>query len=89
MIGAVDKFIVEQAPWKLAKAGDAEAERLDEVLYTSAEALRIVTALLGPVLPRVGGEDLGAAWIRNASRPHKNGGFALGPSARAARPWDW
>ena len=51
LIGAVDKYIVEQAPWKLAKAGDAEAKRLDEVLYTAAEALRIVTALLAPVLP--------------------------------------
>ena len=51
LIGAVDKYIVEQAPWKLAKGGDAEAKRLDEVLYTAAEALRIVTALLGPVLP--------------------------------------
>jgi methionyl-tRNA synthetase len=51
LIGAVDKYIVEQAPWKLAKAGDAETKHLDEVLYTAAEALRIVTALLGPVLP--------------------------------------
>jgi methionyl-tRNA synthetase len=51
LIGAVDKYIVNQAPWKLAKAGDAESKRLDEVLYTAAEALRIVTALLGPVLP--------------------------------------
>ncbi len=51
LIGAVDKYIVEQAPWKLAKAGDAEAKRLDEVLYTAAEALRIVTALLAPILP--------------------------------------
>ena len=51
LIGAVDKYIVEQAPWKLAKGGDAEFKRLDEVLYTSAEALRIVTALLAPVLP--------------------------------------
>jgi len=51
MIAAVDKYIVNQAPWKLAKGGDADAKRLDEVLYTSAEALRIITALLGPVLP--------------------------------------
>ncbi len=51
LIGAVDKYIVEQAPWKLAKGGDADAKRLDEVLYTAAEALRIVTALLAPILP--------------------------------------
>jgi len=51
VIGAVDKYIVEQAPWKLAKGGDPEAKRLDEVLYTAAEALRIVTATLAPMLP--------------------------------------
>jgi methionyl-tRNA synthetase len=52
LIARVDKFIVERAPWKLAKAEDAESRRrLDETLYTSAEALRIVTALLSPVIP--------------------------------------
>jgi methionyl-tRNA synthetase len=56
----VDKYIVEQAPWKLAKGGDDEAKRLDEVLYTSAEALRIVTALLGPVLP----ESAAKIWMQ-------------------------
>ncbi len=52
LIAAVDKFIVAQAPWKLAKAGDADsAALLDSTLYTAAEALRIVTALLYPVMP--------------------------------------
>ena len=52
LISAVDKFIVEQAPWKLAKGSDADAQNaLDDTLYTAAEALRIVTALLSPVLP--------------------------------------
>jgi methionyl-tRNA synthetase len=51
LIGAVDKYIVEKAPWKLAKEGDTTAKQLDETLYTAAEALRIVTALLAPVLP--------------------------------------
>ena len=50
LIAAVDKFIVEQAPWKLAK-DPAAKDRLDETLYTAAEALRIATALLSPVLP--------------------------------------
>jgi methionyl-tRNA synthetase len=50
LIGAVDKFIVEQAPWKQAK--NPEPNGLDATLYTAAEALRIVTALLAPVLPQ-------------------------------------
>ncbi len=51
VISAVDKFIVERAPWKLIKDEDA-AERLDETLYSIAEALRIVCALAAPVLPQ-------------------------------------
>jgi len=51
LISAVDKFIVQQAPWKLARQPDAQ-EKLDTTLYTSAEALRIATALLSPVLPQ-------------------------------------
>ena len=50
LIGAVDKFIVEQAPWKQAK--NPEPNGLDATLYTAAEALRIATALLAPVLPQ-------------------------------------
>ena len=50
LIAAVDKYIVEQAPWKQAKIEGGE-KRLDETLYTAAEALRIVTSLLAPVLP--------------------------------------
>jgi methionyl-tRNA synthetase len=50
LIGAVDKYIVTRAPWKHAK--DAAPEQLDETLYTAADALRIVTALVSPVLPQ-------------------------------------
>jgi methionyl-tRNA synthetase len=50
LIAAVDKYIVEQAPWKQSKTEGAE-KLLDRTLYTAAEALRIVTSLLAPVLP--------------------------------------
>lgn len=49
LITAADKYIVEQAPWKLFKAKDDSA--LDEVLYNIADTLRIVTVLAAPVLP--------------------------------------
>ena len=52
LISAVDKFIVEMAPWKLARdPEEAARQRLNDTLYTAAEALRVVTALLYPVLP--------------------------------------
>jgi methionyl-tRNA synthetase len=51
-ISVIDKFIVERAPWKLAKQTDAHATRLlNETLYTAAEALRLVCAWLYPVMP--------------------------------------
>src|ERR1700677_2138911 len=52
LVSAVDKYIVENEPWSLGDKGDEESRsRLATVLYTSAEALRIVTALVHPVIP--------------------------------------
>ncbi len=55
LIAAVDKFIVEKAPWMLARISpdlQTPAQNLPTTLYTAAEALRIVTALVAPVLPQ-------------------------------------
>lgn len=52
LVGAVNKYIVEHEPWKLAEQpGEANRARLGTVLYTCAESLRIVTALAHPVIP--------------------------------------
>ena len=52
LVAAVDKYIVENEPWSLAeKQDETNRARLATVLYTSAEALRIVTALAHPVMP--------------------------------------
>jgi methionyl-tRNA synthetase len=52
LVSAVDKYIVENEPWSLGDKQDEESRsRLATVLYTSAEALRIVTALAHPVMP--------------------------------------
>jgi methionyl-tRNA synthetase len=52
MLSAADKFIVEQAPWKLARGTDpADAQKLNDALYASVETLRIGVALLHPILP--------------------------------------
>jgi methionyl-tRNA synthetase len=52
LVGAVDRYIVENQPWSLDEKKDEESRaRLATVLYTSAEALRIVTALAHPVMP--------------------------------------
>jgi methionyl-tRNA synthetase len=52
MLSGVDRFIVEQAPWKLARSTDeADQRRLNDALYSSAETLRIACALLHPIMP--------------------------------------
>jgi methionyl-tRNA synthetase len=51
LLSKLDKFIVERAPWKMARQPEAHAD-LDATLYTAAEALRIATVLLSPVLPQ-------------------------------------
>ncbi len=52
LIAAVDKYIVENEPWSLGEKQDEDSRsRLATVLYTSAEALRIVTALAHPIMP--------------------------------------
>jgi methionyl-tRNA synthetase len=52
LVSAVDKYIVENEPWALGDKPDEQSRaRLATVLYTSAEALRIVAALAHPIMP--------------------------------------
>jgi len=51
LISRVNKYIVENEPWVLAEK-PAEAGRLDSVLCHCAESLRIVAALLAPIMPK-------------------------------------
>ncbi len=61
LVAAVDKYIVENEPWALAEKQDEDSRsRLATVLYTSAEALRIVTALAYPVMP----EATAKIWVQ-------------------------
>ncbi len=66
LIAMVDKFIVEQAPWKLAKAGAESAAALDATLYSAAEALRVITALLYPVMP----QSTAKIWLQLGMEKH-------------------
>jgi len=70
IISAVDKFIVERAPWKAKASG---GDDLDETLYTAADALRTVCVLVHPVMPHAAA----AIWEQL--------GFS-GPVSKAALP---
>ena len=49
VVKACNRYFEDTAPWALAKAGNRE--RLATVMYNGAEALRIVSGLLYPVMP--------------------------------------
>jgi len=52
LVAAVNKYIVDNEPWAVAEKDDQDSRaRLATILHTSAEALRIVTALVHPVIP--------------------------------------
>ena len=52
-VGAVNVYVTEQEPWKVAKDDSPAARaRLATVLYTAAESLRAVAVLHAPVMPR-------------------------------------
>ncbi|MFA5929209.1 MAG: methionine--tRNA ligase [Candidatus Margulisiibacteriota bacterium] len=48
-ISKLNKYIEDQAPWKLAKEG--KAAQVNTVLYELLESLRIITVLITPYMP--------------------------------------
>jgi methionyl-tRNA synthetase len=57
LIDATNEYLAESEPWLLAK-DPAQADRLSQVLFDSAEALRIAAVLLSPVIPTAATEIL-------------------------------
>jgi methionyl-tRNA synthetase len=87
-ISQVDAYLVEQKPWKIA-SDPIHRGQLREVLYSAAEALRIITALSHPVLPEATRE----IW-RHLGQPGRLEDFRLGelvwgglkPGTRISKP---
>ena len=50
LINDVNKYIVQREPWALAKKPERRAV-LDATLYHAADALRVIAALIDPVMP--------------------------------------
>jgi methionyl-tRNA synthetase len=51
LIARVNKYIVENEPWAIAEK-PSESAKLDSVLFHAAESLRLIAALLAPVIPK-------------------------------------
>jgi methionyl-tRNA synthetase len=81
-IKRLNRYVQDEQPWKLAK-DPGEAERVDQVLYTLAEGLRVVSVLLHAFMPAkaeqllaaLGRGDLDLEGARLGAAP---GGAAVG-----------
>src|SRR6202167_1556607 len=61
LIGAVDQYIADAKPWKLAESTEPAAKRqLGAVLWTAGQALRFVAVLAHPFIP----ESTLQLWLR-------------------------
>jgi methionyl-tRNA synthetase len=76
VIGSINRYIVEEQPWVLAKDTQAR-ERLHTVLYNICEGVRIVAGLLAPVVP----DAADAIWNQL--------GLSSGASAAQAQDLEW
>jgi len=57
IVDAANEFIAGSEPWALAR-DEANADRLNQVLFDAAEAVRVAAVLLLPVMPRSAAEIL-------------------------------
>ena len=72
-VRALNKFVTDTKPWELAK-DDANAARLDQVLYALTDGLRIVAVALHAYLPETSRQIL-----RALGQPEEFGWDAVGP----------
>jgi methionyl-tRNA synthetase len=85
-IKRLNRYVQEEQPWQLAK-DEAQAARLDEILYALAEGLRVVSLLLHPFMPEsaerllaaLAREDLSLDRARFGAMP---GGATIGALAQ-------
>jgi methionyl-tRNA synthetase len=80
LVGALNGYLSEQQPWKVAKDIETDAAakaRVGTILYTAAEGLRVLTVLLNPFMPRSSAElwhALGAEAALGALETQRVGG---------------
>lgn len=77
LVRRLNQYVQDEEPWKLAK-DDAQAERLDRVLYGLAEGLRVVSVLLHPFVPDSSAKLLAALGEEDLSLERARLGRAAG-----------
>ncbi len=88
IVAEANRYLVEKAPWAMAKDPE-RAEELAQVLYASAEVLRILAVLTSPIMPKAAAhlwEQLGIPERLEAQRlPEAARWGGLSPGFRTAK----
>ncbi|HSH13900.1 MAG TPA: methionine--tRNA ligase subunit beta, partial [Desulfurivibrionaceae bacterium] len=85
VISLANKYIVTNAPWELAKQPD-QRERLETVLNTLLESLRLITLTMHPVMPGTAGKMAVALGITSAPDLNSQGVWGLLPVGSGVNP---
>ncbi|HTV83184.1 MAG TPA: methionine--tRNA ligase [Acidobacteriaceae bacterium] len=92
LIAIIDGYITQYTPWKLVDSANPDDQhRANTILYSAAEGIRVITALLYPVMPystakaweQLGLGDIQAADLRN---PEHWGGLQAGTKLGTLSP---
>ena len=74
LIRVLDGYITAHTPWKLAKSTDpVDQKKLEEILYTAAELIRIVTAFAHPFIPYTTAKVWAQLGLGDIEQAAKNG----------------
>ena len=88
LVREANRYLVEVAPWKLAKDEDRRQD-LADALYESMEALRLIALMAWPAMPRAAGrlwEQLGPAEPLEAEHlPEAARGGLLEPGTKSSK----
>ncbi len=83
LVGALNGYLSEEAPWKVAKEIDdlgRRRARVATILYTAAEGLRVLAVVLHPFIPRA----TASLWTAlGAEATPRAAGFAVAPGRGA------
>ena len=85
MVGAANRYIDEQAPWKLRKT---DPERMSTVLYTLMETIRYLAILMQPIVPKSAGRMLDQLGVETSTRNFSflTAAHRLLPRTKLAKP---
>lgn len=67
LVGAANKYIVENEPWNLAK-DPANSEKLLAIMYRLLEVLRSVAILIAPFMPQASEKILGSLGLEETAK---------------------